>query len=111
MPDFSLETAIAENHGPAGGESFVIGIDEAGRGPWAGPVVAAAVWLDSARLPDELRTRLDDSKKLTRTAREMLYAILLDCEARGSAALGIGAAAVTEIDAANILQASRKSVV
>ena len=59
-PDFTLETQYP---GP------VAGIDEAGRGPWAGPVVAAAVVLDHAAIPDGL----DDSKKLTAKRREALY--------------------------------------
>ena len=66
----------------------VAGIDEAGRGPWAGPVVAAAVLLDRARCPDGL----NDSKQLTEAARERL-----DC-----AVFGIGMASVAEIDTLNI---------
>ena len=62
MPDFTLERA---SEGP------VAGIDEAGRGPWAGPVVAAAAILPN-NLPIELRHRIDDSKKLKRCVREML---------------------------------------
>ncbi len=56
MPDFNLERA-------AGG--CVAGIDEAGRGPLAGPVIAAAVILDLETLPGMLRDGIDDSKVLT----------------------------------------------
>ncbi len=91
MPDFELETA----HG-----GIVAGVDEAGRGPWAGPVVAAAVILPLP-LPDSLLTGLDDSKKLSPGRRTALLEALRDC-----AAIGIGAASVAEIDRLNILQAS-----
>jgi ribonuclease HII len=72
---------------------IVVGVDEAGRGPWAGPVVAAAVILDRARFP----AGLDDSKKLTAAVRERLHAELLGC-----ARHGIGMASVAEIDTINI---------
>lgn len=92
MPDFKREIALG---------GIVAGIDEVGRGPWAGPVVAAAVVLDRERLPVELRRGLDDSKKLTAKKRETLFALLPDC-----AAIGLGRAEVAEIDTLNILQAS-----
>ena len=92
MPDFSVEALL-------GGQ--VAGIDEAGRGPWAGPVVAAAVILDPPRMPAELIAGLDDSKKLRKPVREMLYDHI-----RASAAHGIGLASVEEIDEMNILQAA-----
>ena len=87
-PDLAFET-----QGPAP----VCGVDEAGRGPWAGPVVAAAVILDPARIPDGI----DDSKRLTGARREALLADLTRY-----AIIGIGRAEVAEIDALNILQAS-----
>jgi len=87
-PDFSLESR-------AGG--LVCGIDEAGRGPWAGPVFAAAVILDPAAIP----LGLDDSKRLSAKRRDVLFAALLDC-----ALIGIGTASVAEIETHNILQAS-----
>ncbi|WP_370154229.1 ribonuclease HII [Ferrovibrio sp.] len=88
MPDFRIEAQFA---GP------VCGIDEAGRGPWAGPVVAAAAILDPQRLPPGI----DDSKKLSPARREALFAAVLDC-----AAVGIGAASVAEIERLNILGAT-----
>ena len=60
MPDFRLERRLG---------GVVAGVDEVGRGPWAGPVVAAAVILRPDAIPDGL----DDSKKLTRRKREMLF--------------------------------------
>jgi len=75
----------------------VAGVDEVGRGPLAGPVMAAAVVLDPARIPDGL----NDSKKLTAPRREALCAALMDC-----AEVSIGLATVEEIDVHNILRAS-----
>ncbi len=92
MPDFALERA-------AGG--IVAGIDEAGRGPWAGPVVAAAVILDPATLPAALAGGIDDSKALSPARRRNLYRGLLD-----RAEIGVGAASVREIEADNILGAT-----
>ncbi len=88
MPDLSLEAA-------AGG--VVAGVDEAGRGPWAGPVVAAAVILDTGRVAPGI----DDSKRLKRPRREELAAAI-----RASALVGLGLASVAEIDALNILAAT-----
>jgi ribonuclease HII len=105
MPDFSLETALGAADPRAGGR-LVVGIDEAGRGPWAGPVTAAAVWLDSARCPAALLDGLDDSKALSPTARKRLFDALLECARDGAAAIGIANAQVAEIDTVNILQAS-----
>ncbi len=72
-------------------------MDEAGRGPLAGPVVAAAVILDPACVPDGL----DDSKALSAKRRAGLHARLLEC-----ATVGVGVASVEEIDRLNILWAS-----
>lgn len=78
--------------------SPVCGVDEAGRGPWAGPVAAAAVILD----PDDLPTGLNDSKKLSEARR-----IVLEAEIKARArAWAVGLASVEEIDDLNILQAT-----
>ena len=79
-------------------DESVAGVDEAGRGPLAGPVVAAAVILDPARRIEGL----NDSKKLTALARERLYAEIVDKACAWSIAL----ASEAEIDHLNILQAS-----
>ncbi len=89
MPDFLLEMACP---GP------VCGVDEAGRGPWAGPVCAAAVILDPANAP----AGLDDSKKLTHLRRE---AIEPEIKAR-AVAWSVAFASVEEIAELNILQAT-----
>ncbi len=83
----------------------VAGVDEAGRGPLAGPVVAAAVVLPP-RLPRGLGQLLDDSKKLTAEQRELAFAALLAAHARGQVTIGVGAASVAEISRINILRAS-----
>lgn len=88
QPDYRQEALHA---GP------VAGIDEAGRGPWAGPVVAAAVILDPMHIPQGIR----DSKTLTAGKRAALFNALHD-----AAMIGIGEASVAEIDRLNILQAS-----
>ena len=92
MPDFQHED---------GSLKPVAGFDEAGRGPWAGPVVASAVILPRDAMPVSLLTKLDDSKKVRKTARETLFA-----ELRAVAEIGIGIASPAEIDEFNILQAS-----
>ena len=80
---------------------IVAGIDEAGRGPLAGPVVAAAVVLEANCIPEVLWAELDDSKQLSAKKREALYAVVMDC-----AKVGIGLATVEEIDRINILKAT-----
>jgi ribonuclease HII len=79
------------------GHAFVCGIDEAGRGPWAGPVVAAAVILDPRHIPDGL----NDSKKLTHQKREALFSPIC-----ASSQFGIGIVDAATIDEINILQAT-----
>ncbi len=108
MPDFKLETGLRARHGGPG--ALVIGLDEAGRGPWAGPVVAGAAWLDPERCPAELLRGLDDSKRLSPARRAVLFEMLEVCAAKGTAALGLGDAGVAEIDEANILQASLRAM-
>ncbi len=96
MPDFELE----QEHG-----GRVAGVDEVGRGPLAGPVVAAAVVFGRG-VPADLAPLLDDSKKLDAAARETAYAALLACAARDDAEIAVAAASVAEIDRINILRAS-----
>ncbi|MEM8689150.1 MAG: ribonuclease HII [Pseudomonadota bacterium] len=91
-PDYSLEQAALTR-----GFTRIAGIDEAGRGPWAGPVVAAAVVLEVTCIPDGL----NDSKKLTESKRESLFDQIM-----GSADVGVGIADVEHIDRLNILRAT-----
>ena len=92
VPDLSREISL-------GGR--VAGIDEAGRGPWAGPVVAAAVVLNQSKMPDELRFGIKDSKVISSAKRERLFSLL-----RLHTEIGVGRAEVTEIDETNILNAT-----
>ena len=93
MPDYAHESYY-------GGR--VAGVDEVGRGPLAGPVMAAAV-VFTAGVPAALARLLDDSKKLTAEQRETAYAALLLCP---TAEIAVGAASVTEIFRLNILHAA-----
>jgi len=80
------------------GPQIVAGVDEAGRGPLAGPVVVAAVVLD----PGYPIAGLDDSKKLSQKRREELYPVIVEC----SAAWAVVEVGPAEIDCVNILQAT-----
>jgi ribonuclease HII len=95
VPDWSHEIAAGTRQG-----RIVCGVDEVGRGPLAGPVLACAVVLP-AELDRDLAARLDDSKKIPAGKRADISAIL-----RGCVRYGIGAATVAEIDEVNILQAT-----
>lgn len=92
MPNFRLEDEVG---------GIVAGIDEAGRGPWAGPVVAAALVFDRVVLPEDLAEAIDDSKDLTAERRQAVYARLPGCSH-----FGVGAASAREIDRINILNAT-----
>ena len=89
-PDMMLEAAC--------GPGLVCGVDEAGRGPWAGPVSAAAVILDPARVPKGL----NDSKKLTAKARAALEIEIKQV----AVAWCVGLASIEEIEELNILHAA-----
>ena len=91
-PTYDLESLELELLGGP-----IAGIDDAGRGPWAGPVVAAAVILDAARLPNGI----DDSKALDADQRELAYLSITS-----TAQYGVGIAHVDRIDRDNILNAT-----
>jgi ribonuclease HII len=93
MPSFDLERA-------AGGR--VAGVDEVGRGPLAGPVLAAAV-VFTRRVPAKLARLIDDSKKLTAEQRLLAFEALLACQ---HAQIAVAAASVAEIAQLNILHAA-----
>jgi ribonuclease HII len=93
MPNFKLEREAEFTP--------VAGIDEAGRGPLAGPVFAAAVILDMERTPRKIARAIDDSKKLNAETREELSGWIL-----ANAVTAVAQASVEEIDRINILQAS-----
>ena len=91
MPDLTHEASYKP--------SIVCGIDEAGRGPWAGPVVAACALITKA--PTSLIESLDDSKKLSRSKREALFDAIME-----HIRIGIGQASPAEIDSMNIWKAT-----
>lgn len=98
MPDFSFEIARR-----VAGDLWVAGIDEAGRGPLAGPVSAAAVILPEGFTHD----LLDDSKKLTEKRRELLYEELTD---QDDIIWSLSYAEVDEIEDINILKATHAAM-
>jgi len=89
MPDFSYEQQLG---------TLVAGVDEAGRGPWAGPVVAAAVIFQN----HQATIGINDSKKLSAAKREALFDAIMEV-----GIVGVGIAIVEEIDALNILGATK----
>jgi ribonuclease HII len=93
MPHYIFESRVLKTRpGP------VAGVDEAGRGPLAGPVVAAAVILDRKKIPKGL----NDSKQMTAETRETAFTAIMAC----AVAVGVGEASVDEIDLINIRQAT-----
>ena len=89
QPDYSMETALQ-----AQGHERVAGVDEAGRGPWAGPVVAAAVIF----VPGNIPAGLNDSKKLSEPRREELFEEII-----AVSDFGVGIVSVEQIEQLNIL--------
>lgn len=96
MANYDLETKLRIS-----GKEIIAGIDEVGRGPWAGPVTACAVILD----PNNIPNGLNDSKVLTAKRREQLFDLIMD-----SAQVSCVHVEVTEIDQVNILQATFRAM-
>jgi len=88
----------------ANGYKYVAGVDEVGRGPGAGPVVAAAVIIPKDYLP-KLVGRVKDSKKLSESKREGLYTEITE-----NCACGVGSRTNHDIDAINILEATKEAM-
>ncbi|MBL0370753.1 ribonuclease HII [Rhizobium sp. KVB221] len=95
-PTFLIEEGLMRD-----GYEMVCGLDEAGRGPLAGPVVASAVILDPHNIPDGLH----DSKQLTAARREHLFELIL-----ASAEVAVASVSPAEIDRTNILRASLEAM-
>lgn len=93
MIDINIEPELRRKHG----FTRIAGVDEVGRGPWAGPVTACAVVLDPMRIPDGL----NDSKKLSAKRRDVLFDQIME-----QADVSVFHVSVEEIDHINILQAS-----
>ncbi len=96
-PDFQMEAGLLRD-----GLAPVAGLDEAGRGPLAGPVVAAAVILNPDRLPEGL----DDSKRLNALARDRLFDVILET----AISVSVASLSATSIDASDILRASLEAM-
>lgn len=97
MPDFEFEDMC---------QGLVAGVDEAGRGPWVGPVVAGAVIFLNRNINPYLLNHLNDSKKLSAKRREELFDLIKEENQKDNLCFGIGEASAEEIDQINILQAS-----
>lgn len=95
-PSLTVERKIA-----GAGSTLIAGVDEAGRGPWAGPVTAAAVIFRTKKIP----TGLNDSKCLSAQRRIELYDAIVE-----TAWIGVGMIGVEEIDSINILQATMRAM-
>ena len=96
VADFSIEQGIHNQ-----GYCRVAGVDEVGRGAWAGPVFAAAVIFSNTKVSSEIYSEINDSKKLSSKKRECLHEIIIR-----EAEVGIGQASVEDIDNMNILNAT-----
>ena len=98
MPDFSLEQSARA----AGVTGPIIGVDEVGRGPWAGPVFACAALLFERPAPQDFLDALGDSKQLSRKKREALAPLI-----QSHALIALEEASVREIENLNILGATK----
>jgi ribonuclease HII len=103
MPSFRYELRVHEQHAGPAGTLCIAGIDEVGRGPLAGPVMAAVAVIDRSVAKRRLLRLIDDSKKLVREDRETAYEAMI---ASGCVRFAVGEASVEEIDTINILQAT-----
>ena len=97
MPDWSEENKY---------QGLIVGVDEAGRGPWFGPVVAGAVVFFNHDIHPFLLKNLNDSKKISATKREALFEVLQSEAKLKNLAWAVGQASAREIDDLNILQAT-----
>ena len=96
LPDFSLEESLGLST-----SAVIVGVDEVGRGPLAGPVTAAAVFFDRQKITSDLLTKIDDSKKIAQKKRATISK-----QIESIAIIGIGWASSGEIDQLNILEAT-----
>tara|TARA_B100000212_G_scaffold105190_1_gene77888 strand:+ start:434 stop:1057 length:624 start_codon:yes stop_codon:yes gene_type:complete len=96
LPDFSLEESLGLST-----SAVIIGVDEVGRGPLAGPVTAAAVFVNRQKITLDLSTKIDDSKKIPQKKRATISK-----QIESMAIIGMGWASSGEIDQLNILEAT-----
>jgi len=101
VPDFSIETNL---------ELPVIGLDEVGRGPLAGPVVSCGCYFKNYKIQNEFKDYIGDSKKLSEKKREVSFKLLQSLKEEGTMEYHLGIANVEEIDQLNILEATKLSM-
>ena len=101
MPDFSVESSL---------EHPVIGLDEVGRGPLAGPVVSCGCYFKNYKIQNEFKDYIGDSKKLSEKKREMSFKFLQNLKKDNIIEYHLGIANVEEIDQLNILEATKLSM-
>ena len=101
MPDFSIEE---EFHAP------VIGLDEVGRGPLAGPVISCGCHFKNYGIINEFKDFIGDSKKLSKKKRELSFKFLQNLKKENIIDYHLGIANVEEIDNLNILEATKLSM-
>jgi len=101
VPDFSIETNL---------EHPVIGLDEVGRGPLAGPVVSCGCYFKNYKIQNEFKDYIGDSKKLSEKKREMSFKFLQNLKKDNIIEYHLGIANVEEIDQLNILEATKLSM-
>lgn len=101
MPDFSIETKL---------QHPVIGLDEVGRGPLAGPVISCGCYFNSYKIQNEFKDYIGDSKKLSEKKRAASFKFLQSLKKDGVIQYQLGIANVEEIDQLNILEATKLSM-
>ena len=101
MPDFSIEKEL---------QSPVIGLDEVGRGPLAGPVISCGCYFKKYKIQEDFYKLIGDSKKLSEKKRKVSFEFLQNLKKEGIIDYHLGIANVEEIDALNILEATKLSM-
>ena len=101
MPDFSIEKEL---------QSPVIGLDEVGRGPLAGPVISCGCYFKNYTIQEDFYKLIGDSKKLSEKKRKVSFEFLQNLKKEGIIDYHLGIANVEEIDALNILEATKLSM-
>ena len=101
MPDFSIEKEL---------QSPVIGLDEVGRGPLAGPVISCGCYFKNYTIQEDFYKLIGDSKKLSKKKRKVSFEFLQNLKKEGIIDYHLGIANVEEIDTLNILEATKLSM-
>ena len=102
MPDFEIEKSL---------EGTVIGVDEVGRGPLAGPVVSCACTYKNYEVDKKFIDKIDDSKKISYKNRIKIFKIIQNLKDNKEINYSLGFATVEEIDSHNILEATKLSMI